>query len=265
MDQLHRRFTDEQIKFLFRAYSQCLLARTQVQEILGVGKTRFFALLKQYRQDPGAFSVCYTRATPSRLSPAVEAEIERELLREKEIVEDPRLPISGYNYSALRDRLAKNNVNVSVNTIINRAKRLACHKSRKKRKVHDRQVRTTSIGALIQHDSSLHLWSPLAEEKWRLITSIDDFSRKLLFADFFPTETTWTHIQATQTLMQTYGIPLALLRRLLACVPLRPGKGQRLAQTCPSNRRRGHPVAQDDARPGRRCVLCPLASGQRKD
>jgi len=208
MDQLHRRFTDEQIKFLFRAYSQCLLARTQVQEILGVGKTRFFALLKQYRQDPGAFSVCYTRATPSRLSPAVEAEIERELLREKEIVEDPRLPISGYNYSALRDRLAKNNVNVSVNTIINRAKRLGCHKSRKKRKVHDRQVRTTSIGALIQHDSSLHLWAPLAEEKWRLITSIDDFSRKLLFADFFPTETTWTHIQATQTLMQTYGIPL---------------------------------------------------------
>jgi len=93
--------------------------------------------------------VCYTRATPSRLSPAVEAEIERELLREKEIVEDPRLPISGYNYSALRDRLAKNNVNVSVNIIINRAKRLGCHKSRKKRKVHDRQVRTTSIGALI--------------------------------------------------------------------------------------------------------------------
>ena len=48
MDRLHRRFTDEQIEFLFRAYIQCLLARVQVQEILGVGKTRFFALLKQY-------------------------------------------------------------------------------------------------------------------------------------------------------------------------------------------------------------------------
>jgi hypothetical protein len=30
----------------------------------------------------------------------------------------------------------------------------------------------------------------------------------LLFADFFPQETTWTHIQAAQTLMQTYGLPL---------------------------------------------------------
>jgi hypothetical protein len=31
-------------------------------------------------------------------------------------------------------------------------------------------------GELIQHDSSLHLWSPWAKEKWWLITSLDDFS-----------------------------------------------------------------------------------------
>lgn len=34
------------------------------------------------------------------------------------------------------------------------------------------------------------------------------FSRKLLFADFFPQETTWNHFQAAQALMQAYGIPL---------------------------------------------------------
>jgi hypothetical protein len=89
-------------------------------------------------------------------------EIERELLREKEIVEDKRLPISGYNYSALRDRLKKKGIEVSVTTIIDRAKRLGCYKPRKKRKTHDREVLTASIGALIQHDSSLHLWSPFA-------------------------------------------------------------------------------------------------------
>jgi hypothetical protein len=33
------------------------------------------------------------------------------------------------------------------------------------------------------------------------------YSRKLLFADFFPKETTWAHIQATQTLIQRYGLP----------------------------------------------------------
>jgi len=64
------------------------------------------------------------------------------------------------------------------------------------------------LGALVQHDSSLHLRSPFAQEKWVVITSIDDFSRMLLFADFAPRDTTWAHIQAAQTLMQSYGIPL---------------------------------------------------------
>jgi hypothetical protein len=55
----------------------------------------------------------------------------------------------------------------------------------------------------------LHLWSPYAQEKWTLITSIDDYSRKLLFADFFLQETSWSHIQAAQHLMQAYGVPLS--------------------------------------------------------
>jgi hypothetical protein len=208
MTQLHKRFTDDQVRMLLYGYSQGLLARAEIQEMLGIGKTRFFALLKEYRKDPEAFSVAYERRTPGRLSAAVEMKIEQELLREKAIVDDKRLPISGYNYSALRDRLKKDGIKVSVNTIIERAKRLDCYKPRQKRKTHDREVLTASIGALIQHDSSLHLWSPFAGEKWVLITSIDDFSRMLLFADFVPKDTTWAHIQAAQVLMQSYGIPL---------------------------------------------------------
>jgi hypothetical protein len=207
MPQLHRRFTDEQVKVLFQGYCQGVLARAEIQEMLGVGKTQFFALLKEYRRSPESFSIAYERQTPGRLSATLEAEIEWELRREKEIVENKDLPISGYNYSALRDRLKKQGYKVSVTTVIERAKQLDCYKPSKKRKSHDREVLTASIGALVQHDSSLHLWSPFAEEKWILITSIDDFSRKLLFADFFPQETTWAHIQAAQALMQAYGIP----------------------------------------------------------
>jgi len=208
MTQLHKRFTDGQVKVLIHGYCQGLLDRAEIQEILGIGKTRFFALVKEYRQDSEAFSIGYERHTPGKLSAAIEAEIERELLREKAIVEDKRLPISGYNYSAIRDRLEKKGIEVSVTTIIDRAKRLDCYKPRKKRKAHDREVSTASIGALIQHDSSLHLWSPFAEEKWTLITSIDDYSRMLLFADFVLSETTWAHIQAVQALVRAYGIPL---------------------------------------------------------
>ena len=208
MAQVHKHFSDDQIRLLLRGYCQGLLKRDSVQEILGIGKTRFFALVKRYRADPVGFSVAYDRNTPGRLGPAVEAEIQKELLREKAIVEDIELPISGYNYSALRDRLQKNGIEVSVTTIIDRAKHLGCYKPRKKRKRHDREVLTASIGALIQHDTSLHRWSPFIEEKWGLITSIDDFSRMILFADFVPKDTTWAHIQAVQALMESYGIPL---------------------------------------------------------
>jgi len=208
MTQLHKRFTDGQVKVLFRGYCQGLLGRAEIQEMLDIGKTRFFALLKEYRQHPEDFSVAYDRNTSGRLSAGEELEIERELLREKAIVEDKRLPISGYNYSALRDRLKKKGIKVSVTTIIDRAKQLGCHKPRKKRKTHDREVLTASIGALIQHDSSFHLWSPFAQEKWSLITSIDDFSRMLMYAEFVPNDTTWAHIQAVQTFIQSYGVPL---------------------------------------------------------
>ncbi len=208
MDQLHRRFSDEQVKVLLQSYCQGKIARADLQQMLGIEKTRFFALLKSYRQNPETFSLVYVRTTSARLSAQVESEIEQALLQEKQIVEDRQLPISDYNYTALRDRLRKKGIEVSVTTIIDRAKKLGCHNPRRKRKSHDREVITSSIGALVQHDGSPHLWSPFAQEKWALITSIDDYSRKILFADFFPKETTWAHIQATQSLIQTYGLPL---------------------------------------------------------
>lgn len=208
MGQIHKRFTDEQVRLLMQSYDQGQLNRRELQELLDIGRSRFFALLKDYRRDPAEFSIDYQRATPARLSADMEAEMAQALLREKEIVEDHNLPISGYNYTAIKDRLAAKGISVSVTTIIKRAKQLDCYKPRKKRKTHDREVLTASIGALIQHDASLHQWSPYAQEKWYLVTSIDDYSRKLLFADFFPKETTWTHILATQALLQQYGLPL---------------------------------------------------------
>ena len=54
----------------------------------------------------------------------------------------------------------------------------------------------------------LHLWSPLAAEKWTLITSLDDYSRKLVFADFFLHETSWAHIQAAQKVIIGNGLPV---------------------------------------------------------
>jgi hypothetical protein len=207
MTQVHKRFTAEQVKVLFQGYCQGNLSRSEVAEMLRIGKTRFFTLLKAYRQDPDTFSIAYHRATSGRLSEEVESQIKQELLREKALVEDPELPIHDYNYTALVDRLKKQHIQVSTTTVIKRAKALECYKPKKKGKAHDREVLTASIGDLIQHDASLHRWSPYAAEKWTLITSIDDYSRMLLYADFVPEENSWVHIQAAQYVLQTFGLP----------------------------------------------------------
>jgi len=208
MEQMHKRFTAEQVQVLLKGYCQGMLDRPSIEEILGICKTRFFALLRQYRHDKGRFSLTYQRTTSTRLPASVEKEIEAELMLEKGLIEDPSLPISGYNYSAIRDRLAERGVIVSSPTIIARAKDLGCYQPHPRKKVHDREVVTTAIGALIQHDASHHRWSPYAKERWALITSLDDFSRKILYADFFEQETTWAHIKAAEALMHNYGIPL---------------------------------------------------------
>jgi transposase len=207
MTQVHKRFSIEQVKVLFQGYTQGNLSRADVESMLGIGKTRFFALLKGYRQDRETFSIAYQRTSQTRLSSRAESEIQQELLREKALIDDKELPIHDYNYTALADRLKKKGIQVSTTTITKRAKALNCYRPRKKKAKHDREVLTSSIGDLIQHDASLHKWSPYADEKWTLITSIDDYSRMLLYAELVREENTWTHIQAAQALMQTFGLP----------------------------------------------------------
>jgi len=207
VQQVHKRFTTDQVKALLHQYDHGHMTRKEVQALLDIGKTRFFALLADYRQDTPAFSVAYERTAHSRLDPATEGALQRDLLEEKALVEDKRLPISSYNYSAVRDHLSKDGMSVSLPTVIDRAKRLGCYKPPRKTKAHDREVITATTGDLIQHDASLHQWSPFASEKWTLITSLDDYSRKLLYADFVLSETTWAHIQAAQVLMQQHGVP----------------------------------------------------------
>jgi len=208
MTQIHKQFSSEQVKVLLQGYEAGHLSRDEIERTLGIGKTRFFALRKKYREDPDSFSMQYERTSPKRLSAEAEEKIRLELQREKELVENKELPISGYNYAALNDRLKKDGIKVSTTTLIQRAIQQGCYLPKKRKtERHDREVLTSTIGDLIQHDASLHKWSPYAEEKWTLITSLDDYSRMLLYADFVETETSWAHIQAAQYLMQQFGVP----------------------------------------------------------
>jgi hypothetical protein len=97
---------------------------------------------------------------------------------------------------------------VALSTIIDRAKKHDFYIKRKSRNTpHDHEVLTNYAGELIQHDSSHHLWSPPAKEKWYLITSLDDFSRFILYAALVRKETSWVHILALQAVVLKYGAP----------------------------------------------------------
>ena len=156
MDQIHKRFTAEQVKVLLRGYCQGILDRPAIEETLGISKSTFFVLLREYRHNSDEFSLAYHRETPTRIPARVEKEIEKELLLQKNLLDDSTLPITTYNYSAIRDRLAGQGIVVALSTIIDRAKSLDCYQTHPRKKVHDREVVTTAVGALIQHDASHH-------------------------------------------------------------------------------------------------------------
>jgi len=145
MEQLHKKFANSQVKALITRYLKKEIGRKYIQEILGIKKTRFFALAKQLKEDPENFSISYSRKVPTR-------KISKDLLEQK------------YGQK------------VSLPTIIDRAKKNNFYFSKLERKAHEHEVLTNYPGELIQHDSSHHQFAPYAKGKWYLITSLDDFS-----------------------------------------------------------------------------------------
>ncbi len=97
MEQLHKRFTTEQVKALLKGFCQGALDGLEVEEVLGIGKTRFFALLSEYRRNPEGFVLAYHRTNSSRIHASTEDGIERGLILQRELIENHDLPISSYN------------------------------------------------------------------------------------------------------------------------------------------------------------------------
>ena len=50
MNQVHKRLTIEQVKVPLKRYCQGLLERSAIEEVLGIGRSKFFALLNEYRK-----------------------------------------------------------------------------------------------------------------------------------------------------------------------------------------------------------------------
>ena len=210
--QIHTRFSNEQVKDLLQKYLNGTVERKHVEQVLGIKQTRFFALIKAYRKSPEAFSVDYKRSGKTRsIAPEIKDNIIKELAIDKAAIRNKNVPLYKYNYSYVQKRLERQyRQTVAVSTIINHAKASGFYlPKRAKRKSHDREVLTTHVGELIQHDASYHMWAPDSGVKWSLITSLDDMSRCLLYAQLIEHESSWTHIQALQAVVLKYGCPMS--------------------------------------------------------
>ncbi len=208
--QIHKRLTTEQVATILENYLAHGIDVQKAMNNLGVKRSRFFKLLSRYQNNPNNFNIEYHRETINHnISTTAETSILTELKLEKKLIDNKDIPISHYNYSAVKDLLAeKYNISVSLPTIINRAKAQGFYKGRPVKKIHDREVLTNLVGELLQHDSSIHLWSPYMDKKLYLITTIDDYSRLLLYADLVPEENVWNHINALKSVFLQYGCPL---------------------------------------------------------
>lgn len=211
MAQIHKNLTDEQVKSVLMRYLNKEIKSLHACEMLGIKRRRFFILLQKYQSDPEKFSIQYARKIKTNMiNPDIERNILSELKTEKQLIENKDIPIRFYNYSFIKQQLEeKHKQSVSLPTIINKAKQHGFYIQRLKQKTHTREVITDNAGELVQHDSSFHKWSPYAKEKWCLITSIDDYSRYMLYAALLPKESSIAHIKAMEYTFLRYGLPLS--------------------------------------------------------
>lgn len=211
--QIHKRLNNETVGHVLNKYCQGILKAKLAISRLGVGRTRFYELVNKFKNDKVNFSINYRRQVKvEKINNQVRRNILLELKTEKEkIVDNPEVPTKSYNYSYLKNLIReKYSQTVSLPTVIRIAKDHGFYQPRKKpTKKHDREVVTNYVGELVQHDSSHHLFSPVARVKWYLITSLDDFSRSILYGGLFLKEGSFVHIKAVEETCLQYGIPFA--------------------------------------------------------
>jgi len=67
-EHLHKRFDDTLVRAVFQKYVSQDLSVQQILHILGIQRSRFFVLLKKFRQDPEKFTSPTTDALRGELA-----------------------------------------------------------------------------------------------------------------------------------------------------------------------------------------------------
>lgn len=205
--QIHKRLSKEQVIAVPENYLSGEIKIDGVCLNSGIKRARFFKSLSLHENNPDSFDIKHKGNNGNgKISNEAEKAILEELKVEKKLIDDKNISIKYYNYSAIQELLEeKRKVFVSLPTIINRAEDNNYYFEKSKKKHHDREVLTSLIGEMAQHDSSHRLRPPYMDKKLYLITTIDDYSRLLLYAELVEAENTWAHILALKSVFLQYG------------------------------------------------------------
>jgi len=99
MTHIHKKFSGDQVKILLSAYEAGHLSRDEIEDTLGIGKTRFFALFKQFRDQLESFLIHYQRRSQMRLRAEVKENIRGELQRGQALVEKRRQRVCRHGFT----------------------------------------------------------------------------------------------------------------------------------------------------------------------
>ena len=124
--QLHKRFTTEEVINVLEKYLSGEIEVEVGLRLLKIQRRHFFNVLKDYRLNPTTFAIAYTRKKATRqIDEKAEASLRKELEKEKRLIDDKDTPVKTYNYSYIQQRLLeKQGIQISLPTIIDRAKKM---------------------------------------------------------------------------------------------------------------------------------------------
>ncbi len=125
-EQIHKRLSNELVRTVLERYVMKEIDTEQTMDLLGLKRSQFFEWVKRYKEDPEGFCTESKRPGNHRTDEELEKNIINELEIERGLIDDQSMPVRFYNYSYLKDQLWKKyRQEVSVPTIINRAKKTA--------------------------------------------------------------------------------------------------------------------------------------------
>lgn len=123
--QLHKMFSTQEVIGVLKKYVSKEIDVEMGMRLLKIQRRQFFNLLKNYKEEPAQFSIAYERKkATNRLDKKIEELLQKELKKERGLIENKDTPIKNYNYSYIQQRLLeKEGIQVSLPTIIDRAKK----------------------------------------------------------------------------------------------------------------------------------------------